>query len=535
MYQALYRKYRPLNFDEIVGQEHITTVLKNQIESGEISHAYLFSGTRGTGKTSAAKIFSRAINCLDEGPKPCNKCSACLENLNSSTIDIIEIDAASNNGVDNIRDLKDRAFYQPTSQKYKVYIIDEVHMLSKGAFNALLKILEEPPKHLIFILATTEPERIPLTILSRCQKYQFKRIESNKLLSALKKIADKENVSVDEKTFELIISSSDGSFRDALSILDQLLTSGKSEVDYDFAMGILGMVDSGMIFDLIDNLLLDKSDVAFEILDEIISSGKDIEQLCKDLLSHFRYLMIAKVAKNTLSRYIYSDNEEYIAQSEKIKLDDILKSMDVLIKQLNEMRYSQQQRALLEISAITISEILGKRTGVSAPHAEVKTETVKAKETKTEVKKAEPRGVLTQADSIESFPEADLIKPEEDGVKELDSSDINMEDIHSDWISILNEIKNSKKKSLHALIIESTVVSMEKGVLTLGYDEKYSFHKMQLSDPGNLEIVEKVISMFYNKPIKVNTIFINDKKDELIKKDIDILTELVGSENVEII
>ena len=176
MYKALYRKYRPKTFDDVIGQEHITRVLKNQLKTNTISHAYLFSGTRGTGKTSCAKILARAVNCESDGEKPCNVCASCLESLDDSSIDIIEMDGASNSGVDHIRNLKDRAFYQPTSLKYKVYIIDEVHMLTREAFNALLKILEEPPAHLIFILATTEQERIPLTILSRCQKFQFRRI-----------------------------------------------------------------------------------------------------------------------------------------------------------------------------------------------------------------------------------------------------------------------------------------------------------------------------------------------------------------------
>ena len=543
MYQALYRKYRPLTFDDLIGQEHITTVLKNQVEAGEISHAYLFSGTRGTGKTSAAKIFSRAINCLNEENKPCNKCSSCLENLNASTIDVIEIDAASNSSVDNIRDLKDRAFYQPTSQKYKVYIIDEVHMLSKSAFNALLKILEEPPKHLIFILATTEPERIPLTILSRCQKYQFKRIDSEVLANGLRRIAEKEGFVVDNKTIELIVSSSDGSFRDALSILDQLLTSGKDTIDIEYAMDVLGMVSSGKLFDLVNNLIDSRPDSAFNVLNDIISSGKEIEQLCKDILSHFRYLMIARVATGTLSRYVYSDNEEYIQQSKRIPLDKILSAMEVLIKQLSEMRYSQQQRALLEISVITISEILGRVDKSETPQPS------KRKDVAVEVKKnvesktisEEPIGVKPASAGTHLEREVEKPKIVSSADKDVDkpilesSSDINIEDIQTDWIAILNDIKNSKKKSLHALIIEASIVSMKNGMLTLGFDEKYSFHKSQLSEASNIEIVENVLSMFYNKAIKVNTVFLKEKNENSIDKDIETLIGMVGKENVEII
>src|SRR5690554_1038160 len=237
MYQALYRQYRPKTFDELLGQSHITTTFKNQIKMGNIGHAYLFSGTRGTGKTSAAKIFSRAVNCLNpQGGNPCNECENCQGILDETIMDVIEMDAASHNSVEDIRDLRDKVVYPPSKVAYKVYIIDEVHMLSKSAFNALLKTLEEPPKHLIFLLATTEPERLPQTILSRCQRFDFRRITKQDMVLNMKKIIQDMDIQVDDRVLNLIASNSDGAMRDALSLLDQCISFSGERLDYEDAL-----------------------------------------------------------------------------------------------------------------------------------------------------------------------------------------------------------------------------------------------------------------------------------------------------------
>ena len=255
MYQALYRQYRPKTFDEVLGQEHITTTLKNQIQSGNIGHAYLFSGTKGTGKTSTAKILSRAVNCLKpvEG-NPCNECEICRGILDESIMDIIEMDAASNNSVDDIRELRDKVVYPPSRTKYKIYIIDEVHMLSKGAFNALLKTLEEPPRHLIFLLATTEKERLPQTILSRCQRFDFKRITTKDIVSNMKNICHELNISVEEKALKLIARNSDGAMRDALSLLDQCISYKGENLSYQDAIDILGIANTDLLFSIVDDV-----------------------------------------------------------------------------------------------------------------------------------------------------------------------------------------------------------------------------------------------------------------------------------------
>ena len=299
MYQALYSRYRPKTFDELLGQDHITTTIKNQIKNGNIGHAYLFSGTRGTGKTSAAKIFSRAVNCLDsEDGNPCNKCASCKEILEETTMDVIEMDAASNNSVEDIRDLRDKVIYPPASIKYKVYIIDEVHMLSKGAFNALLKTLEEPPKHLIFILATTEPEKLPQTILSRCQRFDFKRITTQDLIHNMEKILRELDIEVEDRVLSLIARNADGAMRDALSLLDQCVSYEDKNISYEDAINILGIANRDLIFNMVDDIKEKRLEKVLMTVDEIIQEGKDIQQFIKDLIDHFRNLMIVKSSKN---------------------------------------------------------------------------------------------------------------------------------------------------------------------------------------------------------------------------------------------
>ena len=289
MHKALYRVYRPKTFGDVVGQEHIVKTLKNQIKNNNIGHAYLFSGTRGTGKTSTAKIFARAVNCLNPiNEEPCNECEICIDTLNDNIMDIVEIDAASNNSVDDIRELRESVKYTPSKAKYKVYIIDEVHMLSQGAFNALLKTLEEPPSYVIFILATTEPHKIPATILSRCQRFDFKRVSSKDIASRMSYICKKENIEAEEKALSLIARNSQGALRDALSILDQCMSFGNEKIEYNDVIELLGTVNIDELFELSQSIIDENTKKSLEILNEFIIWGKDIRNLINDLIDHFR-------------------------------------------------------------------------------------------------------------------------------------------------------------------------------------------------------------------------------------------------------
>ncbi|NMB07626.1 MAG: DNA polymerase III subunit gamma/tau, partial [Tissierellia bacterium] len=360
MYQALYRQYRPKTFDEVLGQEHITTTIKNQIKNNNIGHAYLFSGTKGTGKTSTAKIFSRAVNCLNPiDGNPCNQCEICKGILDESIMDVIEMDAASNRRIDDIRELKDKVIYPPSRTKYKIYIIDEVHMLTTEAFNALLKTLEEPPKHLIFILATTEAEKLPQTILSRCQKYDFKRIKSTDITKNMGNICKELKIPVEERALKLIARNSDGSMRDALSLLDQCISYKEGELKYEDTLDILGIANTDILFKLVDNIIDRELEKALFNIDDIIQNGKDINQFIKDLIYHFRNLLIVKTSHNPMEIIDMEGEtiERYREQSKKMSIDYILNSLDILNESENQAKWATQPRIILEMAIIKIVKI----------------------------------------------------------------------------------------------------------------------------------------------------------------------------------
>lgn len=545
MYKALYRRYRPNTFNELLGQEHITTTLKNQIINENIGHAYLFSGTRGTGKTSAARIFARAVNCLDlqEG-EPCNKCKNCIEILNETTVDIVEMDAASHNSVNDIRELREKVIYPPTNIKKKVYIVDEVHMLSPQAFNAFLKILEEPPSHLIFILATTEPEKIIQTILSRCQRFDFKRIKNEDIIKNMQMIVDELEIQVDEEVLSLIARNSDGAMRDALSLLDQCVSFSQSRIEYDDALDLLGITNKDIIFELIDKIIEKKLEESLNLLDTISSSGKDINQLVKDLINHFRNLMIVKSSKNPKS-IIYIDNiENFKNQSENVNIDFILEALNLLIDAENKGRWSGEIRLILEmaiINMVDIEEKLSLRDRVKrleegfVPSKEnmVRPAPVKGKE---EVKD----GVKAQAEILEKKTDSSLVKePLEtsgDSSQEKSFIDLDLETIKNHWDTILKEIK-AKKISLYALIREGKLLEYKNNQLEINYDDSFGFHHSAISKEDNREFVQELVSKYFNIDIVISftigSLIIKAKEDT--KEDaINKVVEVFGADIVEI-
>jgi DNA polymerase-3 subunit gamma/tau len=310
-YQALYRRLRPQRFEDVIGQEHIIKILRNQIENNRINHAYLFCGTRGTGKTTTAKIFARAVNCTSDGSKPCNECEICRDILEGTSTNIIELDAASNNSVDNIREIIDEVRYVPTAGRYRVYIIDEVHMLSNNAFNALLKTLEEPPAHALFILATTDPQKIPITVLSRCQRFDFHRISHSDMVGVLREYMVAEGKAVSEDALNYIAEISDGAMRDALSILDQCISYYyDSEITAEQVREVTGSVDREVFFELTDAVNENNTAVCMQLIEDMLTKGRDIQQFTSDLVLHFRNLLLAtSVNKQTLA---LDYSEDYI-------------------------------------------------------------------------------------------------------------------------------------------------------------------------------------------------------------------------------
>ena len=356
MYRAFYRKYRPSTFTSVVGQEHITKTLENAVKSGKTSHAYLFTGSRGTGKTSCAKILSKAVNCLNPiDGNPCNECEICRGIDNGSILDIIEIDAASNNGVDNIRDLREEANFTPANAKYRVYIIDEVHMLSIGAFNALLKTLEEPPAHVIFILATTEVHKLPSTILSRCQRFDFKRIEPESIAERLKEVAKKENLTLNDDGAMLIARIADGAMRDALSLLDRC-SSVEGVIDSAAVAKSAGLAGREYIFELCDAIIEKNPARALEIVDRLYNDSCDMERLITELTSHFRNLMVSKAVKNFESMIICSQGEIDIIrqQSDKTTLAAIMSCIDILTASASTMKQGANRRTSAELCIIRL-------------------------------------------------------------------------------------------------------------------------------------------------------------------------------------
>ncbi len=356
MYQALYRKQRPKNFKEIVGQDHIVRTLKNQIQNERVSHAYLFCGTRGTGKTSCSLVFSKAINCLSPiDNEPCNECDSCMQINNDNSMDVFEIDAASNNGVDNIRDIRDEINYPPTISKYKIYIIDEVHMLSTGAFNALLKTLEEPPSHVIFILATTDPQKLPQTILSRCQRYDFKRIKAFDMKESLLEVCKKENKEIDIEAIEYICLLSDGAMRDALSLLDQAFSYFfDSKITLENVLEIVGSVDKKIFFEFTQGLIKFDSIKLIEIINNLVMSSSDIIQFVTEEIKHLRDLLVAK--SDALDSLSYSEEQikKIVEQSKEIDSLQIIFFIEEYSKLLTELKATKNQRILLETGTLKL-------------------------------------------------------------------------------------------------------------------------------------------------------------------------------------
>ncbi|NLZ81835.1 MAG: DNA polymerase III subunit gamma/tau, partial [Clostridiales bacterium] len=359
-YTALYRKWRPDNFEDVKGQDHIVTTLKNQMKTDRVGHAYLFCGTRGTGKTTVAKILAKAVNC--ENPidgSPCNECKSCKNVQAGVSMNVIEIDAASNNGVDNIREIREEVSYSPTEGRFKVYIIDEVHMLSIGAFNALLKTLEEPPSYVIFILATTEAHKLPITILSRCQRYDFKRISVDTIAERLKELIDSEKVEAEEKAILYIAKAADGALRDAISLLDQCLAFYMGQkLTYDKVLEVLGAVDTEVFSKLLRRIIASDALGSIKQLEELIMAGRDLSQFTTDFTWYMRNLLLVQTSSNDAEDIMDVSAENLMALKEEaqmVDVDTLMRYIRIFSELSGQIRYSSQKRVLIEIALIKLT------------------------------------------------------------------------------------------------------------------------------------------------------------------------------------
>lgn len=538
-HKALYRKFRPQVFEEVIGQEHLTATLRNQIVTENVAHAYLFSGIRGTGKTSTAKIFARALNCTDsKDGNPCNQCDNCLAALSDNAIDIIEIDAASNNGVDDIRDLREKTKYPPSKMKYKVYIIDEVHMLSIGAFNALLKTLEEPPSYVIFIFATTELHKIPATIISRCQKYELKRIKLADISALMSKICDASDFTYDLQALNQIARLSEGAARDSLSILDQCFAANKNQhITLEVLTDVLGLVTESVLFDIIEGIKIQDSKQILLLINEIVSSGKDTKRFINQLIEYLRHLMLAKISTDLENMINVSDEtlELIEKQAESMPLDLIIRSINILTQVEVDSKWSANSRVILEVGLIRIIQpdlessiesinerlerlekrpvqIVKERPNVLQNQAkeslieEKSAHKHASEEIKKEVFKEEVADEIETAVPVIEVAEVRPVSVEETA-EDASESDLalDFDKLEDLWEEVLDQVKQIKI-STHALLVDGQFEGLKDHAVCVSYKEGYGFHMIAIEKPENREIVERAILQIYGSPLRIKYI-----------------------------
>ena len=497
-YIALYRKWRPMVFDEIVGQQNIVKVLKNQISNNRIAHAYLFSGGRGTGKTSTAKILARAVNCLNphEG-NPCNTCDVCRGIISGTIMDVVEIDAASNNSVEDVRLIRDEVFYMPSVAKFRVYIIDEVHMLSIGAFNALLKILEEPPKHVVFILATTESHKLPATILSRCQRFEFRQISIDDITKRLNEITKESGSTADGDALELIARSADGALRDAISILDQCM-DGSSKITRELVTDVIGLPREQILYDAVIAIAEKDFPVCIEIIDQLAKSGKDLTQFISVLVRVFRDVMIYKTAGENAGTYLVSKNPAKLKElCEKFEHQRLAGIVEYLSEIEASLRWATMPRVIIEVGMLKLCKDITARTDSALEDRMARLEEALSKAKKQQAEK-------------ETIETKTVHKEEAQTVSELKASSKKSVTNHADtadclekWEEVISVLKSSGKMVLYANLIGTKAKKIDERTIAVMLDKDSSeFRKTVITKSENAvllkSVVKKVTGIDYN-------------------------------------
>lgn len=510
-YLVLARKFRPTTFDEVIGQDHISQTLKNAIKENKVAHAYLFSGPRGTGKTTMARIFAKALNCK-EGPthEPCGKCQNCIEIAKNQSMDVMEIDAASNTGVDNIREIRENVKFGATSSKYKIYIIDEVHQLSTGAFNALLKTLEEPPEHVIFILATTEQHKVPITILSRCQKYRFRLLSTNEIAKVIKNISQKDNFEIEDEALKIIINASGGSMRDALSLLDQAISATTGKITEEYIRNLIGLLPKEIISKTIDYIAQNDVESIIKICKQVYEDGYNVLQFARDLRDHLRQLMIFSI-NSEIAEVSLEDKKLYDRQKNLFSIAQFIRMGNLISKALEEMKWHDQPRILLELYLLKMSEPyynvaeliakindLGKQKLEDIP--QIKEVKIEPSSTNEEVHRileqneiVEHNTVITMADSVDN-------------------------DLMGLWKEIVAEF--SRKHPMSAQTLKDAVVKeLNSNAFQIAVGSSLALNMIKM----HLEAIQKLMARKSGREIKVSMVLDEvAQKGGVVKEDIKI-------------
>jgi DNA polymerase-3 subunit gamma/tau len=524
-YQALYRVWRPQQFIDVVGQEHVTKTLQNALLQQKISHAYLFSGPRGTGKTSAAKILAKAVNC-EKAPvtEPCNECAACRGITDGSIPDVIEIDAASNNGVEEIRDIRDKVKYAPNAVKYKVYIVDEVHMLSIGAFNALLKTLEEPPKHVIFILATTEPHKIPLTIISRCQRFDFKRITAQAIVGRMKLIVDETGAACEDQALQIIARAAEGGMRDALSLLDQAISFSQDKVTVDDALSVTGAVSQGFLNKLARAVRERDAASGLEFLEELLFQGKDPSRFIEDFILYYRDMLLYKAAprlEESLERVML--DEDFQQLSQEMEPEELYELIEVLNKAQQEMRWTNHPRIFLEVAIVKLCQL--EKREKSGQSADIKPLMQKIEQLEHELTELKKNGIMAKDDgaaaAVQKKPQRSSRKGFQAPVgkvnevlKQATKNDLIA--IKSRWGEMLDRLVHNQMRSQAALLNEAEPVAASETALIVKF--KYEIHcQMAMDNSRFLETLANVLFELLGK--RVQLVGIPDEQWQQVREE----------------
>ncbi len=536
-YTVFALRWRPKNFDEVIGQNHIVSQLKNAIQKDRLAHAYLFSGPRGVGKTSTARILAKALNCKD-GPTadPCGKCSACLDIAGGRSLDVIEIDGASNRGIDDIRTLRENVKFSPTNGKFKVYIIDEVHQITSDGFNALLKTLEEPPAFVKFIFATTQPNKVPATILSRCHRLDFRRISVMEIIVQLEKIAGSEKVLVDKDVFFAVARAADGALRDAESILDQLIAYAKDKVSLGDVVSMLGVVEQNILFEITEKIIVKDPSGALEILNAIIENGKDANTFLSDLIEHFRNLMVAKVSRKDSKLIDLPDEvcQKLFQQAGVLGMDEIFNCFNVLVNAQETAKRMESLRIPLEISLVGLClakfEVSPALVRQPAHQEKPKVQTQDTVKEKPKVYPAMP----FQEKQANSPVKIEATLPDSPETPAESASFVSLEQIKLSWHDIVQNISR-EKISIGNYLKEGTVEKLLGNLLTVSFHKNRSLYKESLEKQENRVMVEKNIAQVLKTGLKVSFVFSQEDKPDSVTASHPVLQSAMDTFNARLI